>query len=61
MRFETTNPSTIVRLVVAERTAELESYMQQITDVTNYVNQSFQLFNTARERRPETLLVKKQR
>jgi hypothetical protein len=35
--------------------------MQQITDVTNYVNHSFQLFETAGERRPETLLVEKQR
>ncbi len=61
VRFETTDPSTIVRLVEAERTEELESYMKQITDVTNYVNQSFQLFSTARERRPETLLVEKQR
>ena len=61
VRFETTNPSSLVRLVEAERTEELESYMQQITDVTNYVNQSFQLFETARERRPETLLVEKQR
>jgi len=39
----------------------LESYMKQITDVTNFVNQSFQLFSTARERRPETLLVEKKR
>ena len=61
VRFETTDPSSLVRLVEAERTAELESYMQQITDVTNYVNQSFQLFATAKERRPETLLVEKQR
>ncbi len=61
VRFETTNPSSLVRLVEAERTDALETYMRQITDVTNYVNQSFQLFETARERRPETLLVEKQR
>ena len=61
VRFETTDPSALVRLVEAEKTPELESYMQQITDVTNYVNQSFQLFKTARERRPETLLVEKKR
>ena len=59
VRFETTNPSSLVRLVEAERTPELETYMRQITDVTNYVNQSFQLFKTARERRPDKLLVKK--
>ena len=59
VRFETTDPSSLVRLVEAERTPELESYIRQITDVTNYVNQSFQLFKTARERRPEKLLVPK--
>jgi hypothetical protein len=61
VRFETTDPSSLVRLVEAEKTDELESYMRQITDVTNFVNQSFQLFSTARERRPETLLVEKKR
>ena len=61
VRFETRDPSSLVRLVEAERTPELESYIRQITDVTNYVNQSFQLFNTARERRPEKLLVTKKR
>lgn len=59
VRFETTDPSSLVRLVEAEKTPELESYMRQITDVTNYVNQSFQLFKIARERRPEKLLVRK--
>jgi hypothetical protein len=29
--------------------------------VTNYVNRTFSLFATARERRPEKLLVAKQR
>ncbi len=46
VRLETTDPSTIVRLVEAEKTEELESYMKQITDVTNFVNQSFQLIST---------------
>lgn len=59
VRFETTDPSSLIRLVEAERTPELESYIRQITDVTNYVNQSFQLFKTASERRPEKLLVRK--
>jgi len=59
VRFETREPSSLVRLVEAERTHELESYMKQITDVANFVNQSFQLFNTARERRPEKLLIPK--
>ena len=61
VRFETEDPSTLVRLVEAEKTPELESYIRQITDVTNFVNQSFQLFKTAKERRPEKLLVPKAR
>lgn len=59
VRFESTKPDSIVRLVEAERTPALLSYIDQITDVTNYVNQSFQLFDTARERRPKNLLVAK--
>ena len=59
VRFETTDPSSAVRLFEAERTPELLSYIRQITDVTNYVNQSFQLFQTARERRPKKLLIRK--
>lgn len=61
VRFEGPDPSAQVRLVEAERTAELEEFVASITDVTNYVNQSFSLFKTARERRPETLLVPKKR
>jgi hypothetical protein len=61
VRFETTDPSTPVRLFEAEKTSELETYMEQISDVTDYVNQSFKLFKTARERRPEKLLVRKKR
>jgi hypothetical protein len=59
VRFETTDPGSPVRLFEAERTPELLSYIRQITDVTNYVNQSFQVFQTARERRPEKLLFRK--
>ena len=59
IRFETEDPASLIRLVEAERTPELEAYVAQITDVANYVNQTFQLFKTARERRPEKLLVKK--
>jgi len=61
VRFETPDPSAPVRLVEAERTPELLSFIASLTDVTNFVNQSFQLFKTARERRPKTLLVEKAR
>lgn len=61
VRFETPDPAGFVKLVEAERTEELVGFMDSITDVSNYVNQSFQLFKTARERRPQTLLVEKSR
>ncbi|MEE2566140.1 hypothetical protein [Hyphobacterium marinum] len=61
VRFEGPDPAAPVRLVEAEMTEDLKEFIASITDVTNYVNQSFQLFKTARERRPETLLVEKKR
>ena len=61
LRFETEDPSRPVRLVEAEMTEPLREYCNGLDAVTNYVNQSFQLFNTAQERRPITLLKKKVR
>lgn len=59
VRFEGPDPSAPVRLVEAQKTAELESYVASITDVTNYVNRTYSLFKTARERRPAKLLTPK--
>lgn len=59
VRFEGPDPSVQVRLIEAQMTAELQSYVESITDVTNYVNRTFSLFKTARERRPDKLLVPK--
>jgi hypothetical protein len=42
-------------------TPELREYMQGTGSVTNYVNQTYSLFATARERRPSKLLVEKVR
>jgi len=61
VRFEGADPAAPVRLVEAEKTPELIAFMDSLTDVTNFVNQSFQLFKTARERRPHRLLVEKKR
>lgn len=61
VRFETEDPSRPIRLIEAEMTPQLREYRQGLSSVTNYVNQTFSLFNTARERRPKTLLVRKQR
>jgi hypothetical protein len=61
LRFETEDPSRPVRLVEAEMTPPLREYVSGTAAVTNYVNRTFSLFATARERRPEKLLVAKQR
>ena len=42
-------------------TPPLREYVSGTAAVTNYVNRTFSLFATARERRPEKLLVAKQR
>jgi hypothetical protein len=61
LRFETEDPARPVRLVEAEMTPELKEYLAGLTAVTNYVSRTFSLFSVARERRPKTLLVRKQR
>ena len=55
--FETTPQERPVQLVEAERTPELEAYLEHISGAVNFVNQTFQLFKAAEERRPETLLT----
>ena len=59
VRFEGPDPSAQVRLFEAERTAELQAYLDSIADVTNFVNRTFSLFKTARERRPAKLVQPK--
>lgn len=59
--FETQDPSRRIRLIEAENTPQLQEYMNGIKGVTNYVSRTFSLFSTAKERRPKTLLVPKQR
>jgi hypothetical protein len=56
-RFETTDPSLNVRLVEAEYTADLKTYLAGIDGVVEYVNGTFSLFSAARQRRPERLLI----
>ena len=61
VRFDHHDPSRGVRLVEAVLTPELVEYIKGLAGVANYVNQTFQLFEVARERRPERLLVAKPR
>lgn len=57
--FETDDPSRHVRLVEAEMTEPLKAYTNGMRGVTNYVSRTFTLFNTARSRRPKSLLTPK--
>ena len=50
-----------VQVVEAERTPELQNYMEQIGGVGNYVNQTFGLFKAAEAMRPKKLLSPKLR
>ncbi|HEY4774204.1 MAG TPA: hypothetical protein VIH40_05230 [Xanthobacteraceae bacterium] len=61
VRFETEDPSRPVKLVEAEMTPQLREFANAVSGVTNYVNRTFSLFNTAQARRPQTLVVPKQR
>ena len=59
--FETVPQDRPVRLVEAERTPALSQYLEHVSGAVNFVNQSFSLFRTAKERRPKTLVVPRKR
>ncbi|OZA08003.1 MAG: hypothetical protein B7Y02_13100 [Rhodobacterales bacterium 17-64-5] len=59
VQFEGVDPSRPVQLVEAEKTPELKAYLEKLTGVVNYVNQTFALFKAAEAMRPKTLLVPK--
>ena len=59
--FETPKPTQHVRLVEAQMTQDLQSYLAGIDGVVNYVSKTFSLFSTAQQRRPVQLLVKVKR
>ena len=61
VQFEGMDPSRAVQLVEAEKTAELNAYLEKLSGVVNYVNQTFSLFKTAESLRPKKLLVAKSR
>jgi len=60
-QFEAEGPDRSVQLVEAERTPELQAYIEKIGGVVNYVNQTFGLFKAAEALRPKKLLVPKVR
>jgi hypothetical protein len=58
-RFEATDPSRPIRLIEADIRPEVQTYIDSISGVTNYVNRTFSLFERAKKRRPERLLYAK--
>ena len=60
-QFEGSGPERPIQMVEADRTPELEAYMEKLSGVVNYVNQTFGLFEAAEALRPKTLLKAKQR
>lgn len=58
-QFEASGPDRPVQVVEAERTVELEAYMEKISGAVNYVNQTFSLFKAAEAIRPAKLLKPK--
>lgn len=59
-QFESSDPARPIQVVAAERTPELQKYLDQIGGVVNYVNQTFGLFDAAEALRPKKLLTRKE-
>lgn len=60
-QFEGNTPDRPIQMVEAERTPELATYLEQLSGVVNYVNQTFSLFQAAEKIRPKKLLKPKGR
>ena len=58
-QFEGMDPSRPVQVVEAEKTPDLTAYMEKLSGVVNYVNQTFGLFKAAEAIRPKKLLTPK--
>ena len=55
-QFDGFDPSRTIKLIQAEKTPELMNYMDQISGVVNYVNQTFSLFADVEKVRQKKLL-----
>lgn len=58
-QFDGFDPSRMIKLLQAEKTPELMQYMDQISGVVNYVNQTFSLFKEVEKIRPTKLIQSK--
>jgi len=61
VQFEGDGPDRPVQLVETERTPELAQWMEAMSGVVNYVNQTFSLFKAAEALRPPQLIRPKDR
>jgi hypothetical protein len=59
-QFEGDGADRPIQLVEAEKTPELDSYMNHISGAVSFVNQTFSLFKAAEAARPKVLLKPKQ-
>ncbi len=60
-QFEADGADRPIQMVEAERTPELDSYLDHVSGAVNFVNQTFSLFRAAEAARPERLLKPKER
>jgi hypothetical protein len=60
-QFEGDGPDRALQMVEAVKTPELTGYLEKISGVVNYVNQTFGLFKAAEELRPARLVTPKDR
>lgn len=61
VQFEGQDPARPIQLIEADLTPELTQYLESISGVVNYVNQTFSLFKAAEALRPAKLLKAKER
>ncbi|MGN0934466.1 hypothetical protein [Falsigemmobacter intermedius] len=61
VQFEGDGPDRPVQLVETERSPELLAWMEAMSGVVNYVNQTFSLFKAAEALRPPALIRPKER
>jgi hypothetical protein len=59
VQFEAEGPDRAIQMVEAERTPALLEYLEKLSGVVNYVNQTFSLFKAAEAVRPPRLLQPK--
>ena len=60
-QFEADGPDRPITVSEIERTPDIEAWMEKMSGVVNYVNQTFSLFKAAEELRPKNLFKTKDR